>query len=96
MVSTPQDDARAALTAAGHLPDAEIELATVALQFARIDAPEADWRAAAAALSDLARPRWKRRRPIRKPMPAIPNAAAQVLAEVIHARFGYGRRCRDL
>lgn len=54
MAPTPQDEARAALSAAGLLPDAEIDLAAVALQFARIDAPEADWRAASAALSELA------------------------------------------
>lgn len=54
MPSTPQAEARAALAAAGQLPDAEIDIGTVALQFARIDQPEADWRAAAAVLSELA------------------------------------------
>jgi regulator of sirC expression with transglutaminase-like and TPR domain len=54
MASTPEEEARSALSAAGQLPDAEIDLATVALQFARIDAPGADWRAAAGALSELA------------------------------------------
>ena len=54
MAPTQQDEARAALDAAGQLPDAEIDLASVALQFARIDAPEADWRSAAVALSELA------------------------------------------
>jgi regulator of sirC expression with transglutaminase-like and TPR domain len=52
---TPQDEARAAIAAAGQLPDAELDIAAVALQFARVDAPEADWRAAAATLSDIAR-----------------------------------------
>src|SRR5690349_21100772 len=33
MATTPQDEARAALAAAGQLPDAEIDLAAVALQF---------------------------------------------------------------
>jgi hypothetical protein len=37
-------EARAALDAAGQLPDAEIDIAAVALQLARIDAPGADWR----------------------------------------------------
>ncbi|WBV43015.1 SirB1 family protein [Pseudoroseomonas cervicalis] len=48
-------EARSALDAAGQLPDAELDLGLVALQFARIDAPQADWRAAAAQLSGLAR-----------------------------------------
>lgn len=55
MPATPQDEARAALDAAGQLPDAEIDIAATALQFARIDAPEADWRAAAATLTGIAR-----------------------------------------
>lgn len=55
MPASPQDEARAALDAAGQLPDAEIDLAATALQFARIDAPEADWRRAAATLSGIAR-----------------------------------------
>lgn len=49
------EEARAALDAAGQLPDAELDIATVALHFARLDAPEADWRAAQALLSDIAR-----------------------------------------
>jgi regulator of sirC expression with transglutaminase-like and TPR domain len=55
MSATPQDEARAALDAAGQLPDAELDLAAVALQFARIDAPGADWRAAETLLSGIAR-----------------------------------------
>ncbi len=55
MAQTQAQDARAALTAAGTLPDAELDIGTIALHLARIDAPEADWRAAAAHLSDLAR-----------------------------------------
>ena len=47
-------EARAALDAAGSLPDPELDLVTVALQFARIDAPEADWQAAQERLSALA------------------------------------------
>ncbi|KAA2214119.1 tetratricopeptide repeat protein [Pseudoroseomonas oryzae] len=52
---TAEAEARIALDAAGQLPDEELDLATVALQCARIDAPDADWRAAAAHLSELAR-----------------------------------------
>ena len=48
-------DPRAALEAIGTLPDVEIDIAGAAMQLARIDAPEADWRAAAALLSTIAR-----------------------------------------
>lgn len=53
--TTSEAEARAALNAAGQLPDAELDLASVALQYARIDAPEADWQATARHLSELAR-----------------------------------------
>lgn len=55
MSETHLAEARAALDAAGILPDDEIDIAGVALQFARIDTPELDWRAAAMELSALAR-----------------------------------------
>ena len=48
-------DPRAALEAIGTLPDVEIDIAAAALQLARIDAPDADWRAAEAHLSEIAR-----------------------------------------
>jgi regulator of sirC expression with transglutaminase-like and TPR domain len=48
-------DPRGALEAIGQLPDGEIDLAGAALQLARVDAPAADWQAAEAALSALAR-----------------------------------------
>ena len=48
-------DPRDALDAVGQLPDVEIDLAGAAIQFARIDAPDADWHAAAEHLSELAR-----------------------------------------
>ena len=48
-------EARAALEAIGLLPDTEIDIGDAALQLARVDAPEADWHAAHAHLSDLAR-----------------------------------------
>jgi regulator of sirC expression with transglutaminase-like and TPR domain len=50
-VSDPRD----ALDAIGHLPDVEIDIAGAALQLARVDAPDADWQAAQAHLSALAR-----------------------------------------
>ena len=40
--------ARDALDAIGQLPDVEIDIAGAALQFARIDAPDGDWRGGAA------------------------------------------------
>jgi regulator of sirC expression with transglutaminase-like and TPR domain len=48
-------DPRAALEAIGVLPDIEIDIGDAALQLARIDAPAADWRAARAHLSEIAR-----------------------------------------
>ncbi len=48
-------DPRAALDASGQMPDVELDIAGVALQFARIDAPDRDWCAAGAHLSELAR-----------------------------------------
>lgn len=56
--NTPPDPvagARAALDANGQLPDVELDIAGVALQLARIDAPGADWHAARDYLSELAR-----------------------------------------
>ncbi len=48
-------DPRDALDAIGQLPDVEIDLAGAAIQLARIDAPDLDWRAAMDHLSELAR-----------------------------------------
>jgi regulator of sirC expression with transglutaminase-like and TPR domain len=48
-------DPRNALDAIGALADGEIDIADAALQLARIDAPDADWRLARAHLSELAR-----------------------------------------
>ena len=54
---------RTALEAIGVLPDTEIDIGDAALQLARIDAPDADWQAARAHLSELARDAvgWPRR-----------------------------------
>ncbi len=51
MTSDPRD----ALDAIGKLPDTEIDIGDAALQLARVDAPDADWQAARAHLSALAR-----------------------------------------
>ncbi|MDE2334789.1 MAG: transglutaminase family protein [Rhodospirillales bacterium] len=48
-------DPRTALEAIGKLPDGEIDIAEAALQFARVDAPEGDWRAARDLLGRIAR-----------------------------------------
>ncbi|UPY37403.1 transglutaminase-like domain-containing protein [Sediminicoccus sp. KRV36] len=89
MSSTPQDDARAALDAAGQLPDAELDLAAVALRFARIDAPEADWRGAQALLSQIAR----RAVELANADPAADGGDTArrraLLAHLIHEEFGF-------
>ena len=82
-------EARAALEAAGSLPDAELDIASVALQLARIDAPEADWWQGAQHLSELARAAVEA---------ATADGAADggdverrraALAAVVHDRFSY-------
>jgi regulator of sirC expression with transglutaminase-like and TPR domain len=86
---TPETEARAAISAAGQLPDAELDIAAVALQFARLDAPEADWRAAAASLSKIAR----RAVEAAAADPAADGGdtarRAAALARVLHEEFGF-------
>jgi regulator of sirC expression with transglutaminase-like and TPR domain len=48
-------DPRDALDAIGLIPDTEIDIGNAALQLARVDAPDANWQAAQAQLSSLAR-----------------------------------------
>lgn len=84
---TPAHDPRAALDAAGQLPDAEIDLAAVALQFARIDTPETDWRAAAQHLSALARDAVAAAHALGGEEGL--EARRSALAAVICGRFGY-------
>ena len=55
MTITHAPEPRSAIEAAGSLPDLELDIATVALQLARVDAPEADWRKVATHFSDIAR-----------------------------------------
>jgi len=82
-VSDPLD----ALDAIGRLPDREIDIAGAALQLARVDAPDADWKAAEAHLSDIAR----RVVALAAGLPAdTPEARARVLAGLLHRDFGYG------
>ena len=89
MSVTAITEARAALDAAGQLPEDEIELGAVALQLARVDQPELDIAAAGALLSDIAR---------RAVDLAIRNKQADagdaelrraLLAGLIHDEFGF-------
>ena len=80
---TGSAEARAAIEAAGRLPDDELDLAAVALQFARIDAPEADWRAAAGRISALVRA------VLAEAPPQDAEARRALLAHVIHDEAGY-------
>ena len=82
-------EARAALAAIGSLPDAEIDIAQAALQLARIDAPDADWRAGAEQLTALARDAVTAAAADRVADAGDPSRRRAVLAEVIHGRFGY-------
>ncbi len=84
-----QAEARAAIAAAGTLPDHEIDLAAVALQFARIDRPDADWRGAAQALSELARQAVQAALASPKAEAGDLVQRANALATVIHEAAGY-------
>lgn len=89
MTITHAPEPRSAIEAAGSLPDLELDTATVALQLARVDAPEADWRKVAAHFSDIAR----------KVVDAAGmdgaadggdlEARRLILAETLHGHFGY-------
>lgn len=82
-------EARSALEAAGQMPDSELDIAAVALQLARVDAPDADWPAAARHLSELAREAVQAA--AADPEADAGNVARRraVLAELLHGRFGY-------
>ncbi|UPG72683.1 transglutaminase-like domain-containing protein [Roseomonas gilardii subsp. gilardii] len=88
-MSASQAEARAALDAAGSLPDPELDLVTVALQFARIDAPEADWQAAQERLSALAREAVQAAMADPEADGGDPEARRALLAQVIHGAGGY-------
>jgi regulator of sirC expression with transglutaminase-like and TPR domain len=75
---------RAALAAIGQMVDAEIDIGNAALQLARVDAPDADWEAAARHLSDLAQGAVERAMD-KEDLPARATALADVLA----GKFGY-------
>jgi regulator of sirC expression with transglutaminase-like and TPR domain len=77
---------RAALAAIGQLVDSEIDIGNAALQLARVDTPNADWRAAAMHLSDLAQGAVKRAAAIEK---EDLLARAIALTDVLVGEFGY-------
>lgn len=89
MSTKPQDDARSALDAAGQLPDAELDLASVALQLARIDAPEADWRAAEAELTAIARRAVELASADPEADAGDPQRRRALLAQVLHEEWGF-------
>jgi regulator of sirC expression with transglutaminase-like and TPR domain len=76
-------DPRTALDAIGLLPDTEIDLADAALQLARVDAPDADWHAAGAHLSELAR-----EAAALSGLESLP-ARVEALADLLGVRYGY-------
>jgi regulator of sirC expression with transglutaminase-like and TPR domain len=88
-MTNPQHEARAALEAAGSLPDAELDIAGVALQFARVDQPVADWQAAAQHLTDIARAAVRAAAADRKADAGDLLRRRAALAELLHGRLGY-------
>ncbi len=79
-------DPRDALDAIGQLPDVEIDLAGAAVQLARIDMPELDWKAATQHLSELARSAVG----LANELPSSDlSARAGALAGMITGRYGY-------
>lgn len=89
MAGDPAAEARAALEAAGRLPDAELGLAAVALQFARIDAPEADWRGAATAISALVREAVRGAAEDPRTATGDPEPRRALLARLLHGEHGF-------
>ncbi|MCW8085891.1 SirB1 family protein [Sabulicella glaciei] len=84
------EEARAALSAAGQLPDAELDLAEVALQFARVDTPDADWRAARDLLSRIARRAVEEAAADPRADAGDTTRRAALLSRLLHGEFGFG------
>lgn len=76
-------DPRAALEAIGLLPDTEIDIADAALQLARVDAPDADWQAARAQLSEIARDA------VALPVAGGLAEKAEALSDLLASRHGF-------
>ena len=83
------DEARAALDAAGSLPDTELDIAAVALQLARVDAPDADWRGAAERLTAIARAAVQAATADQEADAGDLERRRAVLAGVLHGGFGF-------
>jgi len=79
-------DPRAALAAIRQLADSEIDIGNAALQLARVDAPDADWKAAARHLSDLAQ--GAVRRAVLMDREDL-SARAAALSDLLTREFGY-------
>jgi len=77
-------DPRSALDAIGQIPDVELDIAEAALQFARIDEPDADQVPARAHLSELVREMVGMGRGI-----VDLEARASVLTRLLAGRYGY-------
>jgi regulator of sirC expression with transglutaminase-like and TPR domain len=86
-MTEPGAAARAALSAIGQLADSEIDIGNAALQLARVDAPEADWQAAARHLSELAQRAVKCAVAMDK---EDLSARAAALSGLLSKEFGYG------
>ncbi|MFC3125311.1 SirB1 family protein [Pseudoroseomonas globiformis] len=86
---TAEAEARHALDAAGQLPDEELDLANIALQLARIDAPDADAAAAAAHLSEVARAAVDAATANKAADEGDAERRAAVLRAVLEQRFSY-------
>ena len=89
MTITHAPEPRSAIEAAGNLPDLELDIATVALQLARVDAPEADWRKVAAHFSDIARKVVDAASMDGKADAGDLEARRLILSETLHGHFGY-------
>ena len=82
-------EARAALDAAGQLPEAELDLASLALQLARVDQPALDFRPASAALSVIAREAVARATADARADGGDAETRRQVLATLLHRDLGF-------
>ncbi len=89
MPVTAITEARAALDAAGQLPEAEIDLGAVALQLARVDQPALDVSAAGALLSDIARRAVALATANREADAGDAEARRVVLAGLLHDELGF-------
>jgi regulator of sirC expression with transglutaminase-like and TPR domain len=90
MPPSPGAEARAAIEAASQLPDAEIDLAATAVPFASVDAPDADWRNAAATLTAIARAAVGAAAADRQADAGDPEARRARLLAVLQGQFGLG------